>query len=551
VVRAASVRVPDQLQGLLAARVDRLEPGPRRTLHLAAVIGKSFGYRVLRSIAADPEDLGDHIDKLERAGLIVETAEEPDLEFGFKHPLLQEAAYASMLVRERRAYHQRVGEALERDLGGRQDHAATLAHHFDEAGDAERALRYRTAAAQRAAQLFAHTEAIVQYRRALELASDPADRSRLYRGLGQALQLSGDHAGALTTYETMATDAVSRGDKAMELSAVTSAATVRAIPSERQDPQAALALLDRALVLAAELGDRAAEGRAHWNRMLLMQFSGLDVAEAVSHGERALSIARELHLEELQAYALHDMADALFFLRRPDEAWPAFGESRALFSKLDNPTMVADSIGREAHLLMMAGRYTEASSRIEEALELNRRTSNPWGVAYSTFVRMHLRWEMDERDGAISDGRALVEMAASASALIRRASSDLAVMLGQQGDVPGGLSLTDEADGRSGTDPLRHWLLGARARVLVMAGRLEEAESAWRASFEEFPREGALIHMHMALHVWLAGVEIALARRDPAEARTWLHEIVRYTSERAIAWHSAEIAALQSRADSM
>jgi len=337
----------------------------------------------------------------------------------------------------------------------------------------------------------------------------------------------------------------------MELSAVTAAATVRAIPSEAQDPEAAVALLDRALALAAELGDRAAEGRAHWNRMLVMQFGGLDVAEAVSHGEEALAIARELHLEELQAYALHDMADSLYFLKRPDEAWPAFRESHALFEKLDNPTMVADSVGREAHLLMMAGRYPEAASRIEEALELNRRTANPWGVAYATFVRMHVRWEMNEHDAAIADGSVLLEMAGSASSLIRRASSDLAVMLAQRGDVPGGLSLTEEANDRSGSGPLGHWLFGARARVLAMAGRLEEAESAWRASLEGFPTEGSLIHIHMAIHVWLAGVEIALARGDAAGARTWLDTIVRYTSERAIAWHSAEIAALQTRTDSL
>ena len=551
VVGEASMAVPDQLQGLLAARVDRLEAGPRRTLQLAAVIGKSFGYRVLRSIALDPEDLGDHLDKLERAGLIVETAEEPDLEFGFKHPLLQEAAYGSMLVKERRGYHARVGEALERELGGREDHAATLAHHFDEAGDQERALHYRRAAAQRAVRLFAHAEAIAQYRRALELAlSSGADVASLYRGLGQALQLAGDHAGALSVYETMTTEAVSRGDKAMELSAVTAAATVRAIPSERQDPEAALVLLDRALVLAEELGDRAAEGRAHWNRMLMMQFGGLDVAEAVAHGEVALTIARELGLQELQAYALHDMADSLFFLRRPEEAWPAFRESRALFEQLNNPTMVADSLGREAHLLMMAGRYAEAASRVEEALELNRRIANPWGVAYSTFVRMHVRWELGEREAAIADGRALIEVAVSASSLSRQgSSSDLAMMLGQHGDVQAGVELTSRAVAAgAASEPLRQWLLGAHARLLVVSGRLDEAEAAWRSSIEDLPREGSLIHMHMASHVWLAGAEIALARGERETARQRLEEIVRYTSERGVRWRADEIAALAERA---
>jgi class 3 adenylate cyclase len=268
-VEQAQVTVPDHLQGLLAARVDRLEPGPRRTLQLAAVIGRSFGHRVLRLICDDPDDLGDHLDKLERAGLIVETAGVPDLEFGFRHPLLQEAAYGSMLIRERRAYHARVGEALEPDLADRDDRAATLAHHFDQAGDTERALRYRMAAARRAARLFAHTEAIAQFERALELARQSgttgAELFDLYRRLGYSLQVSGQHERALRVFGDMEREARRLGERATELAAVTAQATIRAIPSEMQDPDLALGLLDRSVSLAADIGDRAAEARAHWN----------------------------------------------------------------------------------------------------------------------------------------------------------------------------------------------------------------------------------------------------------------------------------------------
>jgi hypothetical protein len=140
-------------------------------------------------------------------------------------------------------------------------------------------------------------------------------------------------------------------------------------------------------------------------------------------------------------------------------------------------------------------------------------------------------------------------MAASASSLIRRGSSDLAVMLGQQGNVAAGLELTSAAvDSGAANEPMRQWLLGAHARLLAMAGRLDDAEQTWRASLEGIAEEGSLVHMHLALHAWLAGPEIALARGDRKAARERLDVIVRYTSERAIRWRADEIAGLSEQA---
>jgi class 3 adenylate cyclase/HEAT repeat protein/tetratricopeptide (TPR) repeat protein len=554
IAAAADVSIPDHLHGLLGARIDALEPGPRRTLQLASVIGRSFGYRILKSIGDAPEDIGDHLDKLERAGLIVETAEVPDLEFGFRHPLLRDAAYRSMLNRERRAHHSRVAETLERDLAERDDEAATLAHHFDEAGDAAKALRYRTAAARHAHRLFAHPEAISQFERALELANESAaattELRALYEGLGLCLRQFGKNPDALKVYEEMERAARSRADRAMELAAVTAQATVRSIPSEAQDPELAMRLLDRSLELATALGDRAAEARAHHNRMLLLQFTGHQIEESTYHGERALAIARELHLEDLIAYALHDLADSLLFLGRPDDGWRARAESEALFERQGNLTMLADSLARHGHMLLVAGRYGEALPSLERALEIDRRIGSPWGVGYALFVRTHILWELGDPDKALQDGDRLVEVATSASQLIKvGGASDRGIMLGELGAVARGLEQVRMGlEAAQGIPHLQAWALGSHARLLGLDGQPAEAERTARAAREALPPPGGLLYFHMKSVVSIAQAEVALAGGDAKGALEVLEELSDYMAERALHWRLGDVSLLRARA---
>ena len=555
VVRPADVAVPDHLHALLAARVDRIEPATRRTLQLASVIGGTFGYRVLKSISADPDDLGDHLDKLERADLIVETSERPELEFSFRHPLLQEAAYGSILIRDRRAYHAQVGEALEAAAGAdAESRAATLAHHFDEAGDASRALRYRSLAGQRAASLFAHAEAVAHYRRAVDLARETgaaaSEVSHLYRRLGTSLQLSGRHDLALIVYEEMESVATSTGDTAMELAAVTALATIRAIPSDQQDPTLALALLDRCLDLAARLGDRAAEARAHWNRMLVIQFAQLGLEEAIRSGERALGIARENHLEEVIAYVLHDIADSYLFVGRPADSDAALRESRTLFERLDNKTMLADALAREGHIGLVRGRFQAALEQLDRAVEIDAMVHSTWGEAYAKLVRGHVHWELGDLGPGLDDfarSEALSESASSLAKIGER--SEFAVCLMELGAFDRAFGSVDAALANvSRAHGLEPWPHAAHARVLLAAGRVVDAAAALERAREKLPADGALIYFTMARHIAIARGGIALAQGDAAAALDVIEAFAEYMRGRGIVWYLGQVAVIRARA---
>jgi predicted ATPase len=114
------------------------------------------------------------LDTLEAKGLVRVASYQPELEYLFRHALVQDAAYESLLKQERRALHRTVGEALEQLYPDRRGElAAVLAMHFENAGDSERAVRYAMEAAQFALDRNAIVEAFGLYQRAGALLPPP------------------------------------------------------------------------------------------------------------------------------------------------------------------------------------------------------------------------------------------------------------------------------------------------------------------------------------------------------------------------------------------
>ena len=205
---------------------------------------------------------------LEAAGLIRLATAQPELEYLFRHALVQDAAYASLVKADRRQLHQAIGEALERlyaDRAASQELAPLLARHFYEAGNDTRALKYFTLAGDAAARVYANAEAVLHYARALEVArrtpSPPPSRSspmgegvevlqHLYSGRGKALELSALYTEALANYAEMLSAARERADRAMEFAALMARAAIYATPNPEQDPPQAQALLEQALAFA-------------------------------------------------------------------------------------------------------------------------------------------------------------------------------------------------------------------------------------------------------------------------------------------------------------
>jgi class 3 adenylate cyclase/tetratricopeptide (TPR) repeat protein len=200
--------IPDTIQGLIAARIDRLGDDVKRVLRIAAVIGQSFPYSVLRAVASKVSDLDTRLLELQQVEMIMESRAKPELEFRFKHALVQEVVYESIVLQKRKALHGRVGQAIEDQYGDRLDeYYVLLAYHYAQSEAWEKAQYYLLKAGDQAGRLAADAEALTIYQQAIAAYEqafgdrwDTLQRANLDRKIGEAYTRQGDIEQALANF---------------------------------------------------------------------------------------------------------------------------------------------------------------------------------------------------------------------------------------------------------------------------------------------------------------------------------------------------------------
>jgi predicted ATPase len=159
---------------------------------LGATIGRQFSYALLQAVAQlDAATLRRELGRLVEAELVYQRGLPPQATYTFKHALIQDAAYQSLLKGTRQQYHQRIAQVLEAQFPTTVDQQPELlAHHYTEAGRAERAVHYWHKAAQRAVERSAHVEAISHLRQGLELFQTLSEtRERVQREVDMLIAL--------------------------------------------------------------------------------------------------------------------------------------------------------------------------------------------------------------------------------------------------------------------------------------------------------------------------------------------------------------------------
>jgi class 3 adenylate cyclase/tetratricopeptide (TPR) repeat protein len=202
---AADFDIPDNLQSLLAARMDQLEESTRATLQLASVIGRNFYLRVLQAVNKASPELDRHLGTLMRLDMIREAARMPEIEYSFRNPLTQEAVYKTILLKHRQEFHHQVGEVMESLYQERLDGLyGLLAHHFTLAGEDSKAIEYCRLAARQAIAIYAYSEAEQNLRNALKLLEPDKNRETylvVVEELADVCHLVRDFAEAISLYQ--------------------------------------------------------------------------------------------------------------------------------------------------------------------------------------------------------------------------------------------------------------------------------------------------------------------------------------------------------------
>ncbi|WP_275169217.1 adenylate/guanylate cyclase domain-containing protein [Bradyrhizobium sp. CSS354] len=289
--------IPATLQDSLMARLDRLAP-VKELAQIGAAIGRDFSYALLRYVAGrDDLTLSAALAQLEEAELLVRRGAPPEANYSFKHALVQEAAYESLLKSKRQVLHKRIGDVLrEKFPVVAETEPEVLAHHFTEAGLNEVALEWWRKAGLQALKRSAYSEAIAHLGKAIAVADELPDEhdrmmSRLHLQIayGRALRGSLGHSAPETVAAwTRARQFAADINDPVELAPVHSGLFNACLTHGELAPMRALV---DAIVNAAERrpDSPVAAVVAHWTGGVTCWFGG-DYLNARVHLEKALEI---------------------------------------------------------------------------------------------------------------------------------------------------------------------------------------------------------------------------------------------------------------------
>jgi class 3 adenylate cyclase/tetratricopeptide (TPR) repeat protein len=522
----ANISLPNTLRGVLSARIDRLAETPKHVLQNAAVIGRLFDLRILRRLTDLNGGLDPHIQYLQDVSLIQALLEE----YAFRHVLIQEATYESILIKKRAELHRRIGEALEELHTDRvEEFAPLIAHHFYSAGD-DRALKYDLLAGEKSARLYANAEAAVHFQRALEVArrtkADAKQIKQIYKQLGHVLELLGRYEQALLVYDDLLTFASERGDRSAEMTALMAKATIYSIFSQSHNPDLSAKLLLEALEISRELGDRAAQTKLSWNLMLNNLFSKR-FDNALRHGEAALTLARDLGDSEQLAYVLNDLCRLYTCLGRYDDAYVVIKEARSLWLAQNNQVMLADSLGSEAEAAYNAGEFARALENCQQALLISERIKNIWGQSYNRMLLTFALLQEGQLGKAIPLGARSTEQADEAGLIASSITlrAELAWTHAFCGDFDAAYRMVAHAIqfAESKQPAWRVFPQAAKVRIYLLHGDLESAQ---REAGDAPLQPISIPYARFTIFIVLANIELAYAKGDYATALTMIDELL-------------------------
>ena len=290
---AGDLAVPDTVQGVLMARIERLPDDAKRLLQIAAVLGRVASGRVLEAVWGESPRLSRSLRELERLEFVYERPAGEDSVYSFKHALIQEVAYSGLLEAQRRDLHLAAARAIEDLNRDRLDDVCdSLAYHYARTGEAAKAVEYLMRSADKAGARHAHVEAVAALEAALARVPDLAPQAQDLLTLQIVLRLTG----SLTN--------LGRFSDILHLLAAHEAKLER-VPEPRLaglfhfqagliwsfigDNERSEGHARKALQASEQAGDRATMGKAHYVLALAGVWLGRP-QEVITHGTAAVGL---------------------------------------------------------------------------------------------------------------------------------------------------------------------------------------------------------------------------------------------------------------------
>lgn len=482
--------LPRRVAGVLAERIDRLEPLARDVLRVASVEGEVFTLEVVaRVLEQEPRRLTRIAgDDLHRGRLLVVPLDTHRGALGlvsryrFRHNLIQRFVYDRIDEAERGYLHEAVGTALETLLGEEADPIA-LSDHFRRARAPARAVRYLRRAGDRARESGALDQAVAYYHSALENWEDiePKERAAVLLHVGYCEFARNRNESALDTLQKAREILVACGD--VGAASVALALIGRALYQE-QEHAAGLAACNEA-VEALETGSETPElARVLSQRSVVHMFQG-EHSLALEDGERAFDIGSRYHAEDARVRALVSMGTVLSGIgpERREEGLAMLQESFSAAERVGMAGEAFASLGNAGGRLLHLGRFEEARERLQKAVDYGRKRGMGQLPAVFASSLWWLAWIQGRWAEALGQVQQLREYLDPGTALTRSqinipfflASAELDV-----GRPEAAAAILDEHEAslqRSREEGDRETYLRERLRIAAMQDRVAEADA--------------------------------------------------------------------------
>jgi class 3 adenylate cyclase/predicted ATPase len=389
VTRSVSqMRLPPTVQGMLAARIDRLPAGQKELLQTLAVIGRESSVGLLRNVVPNnPVQLEQGLGELRSGEFIYEQPALGDTEYVFKHALTQEVGYNSLLIERRKQIHEQVGQAIEVLYSNQlEDRVSALAHHYSRSDNVEKAIEYLGRAGQQAMQRFAYAESIERFTAATVLLAKLPDRpERKQRELGLQLLLSV----AYLPVKGWASTEVERASV-------------------------------RARELCHALGDPPEVSVALWG-IYVIRLLRAELTRALEIGELLLQSAQKTNDHALLLYAhasigfaAHEMGDSLSGRRHFEAVVSLYNRSvdHHLVSRFSGADVGVAGLAYLALSLWKLGYPTQALERMNEALALADALVHPLSLHFAQFFLGILYEQRREPTATLASAERLIALCA-------------------------------------------------------------------------------------------------------------------------------------------
>jgi predicted ATPase/class 3 adenylate cyclase len=491
----AIIELPTTVQDIMRARIDRLEEPVKRTVQTAAVIGREFGLRLLTRLSDMAAEVEHYVEALKRQELIHEKRFFPELEYIFKHAVVQDVAYQSLLIQRRQQLHGAIGRAIEElDADRVEEHAAILAYHYARSEQREKAVAYGLRAGDRATRLYAHAEATTHYTQALALARAlPASSAAQQAQIDAILKLA-------------------------------------AVGATRQDMERDREHLEQARTLAEALGDDARLAQVLYWLGRLCYVRG-EYQAALAYVEQSLALADQLDEDALSAPPVNLMGRVYFLFSDYPKASQMLARSVAQMQRLGNTTEEATAAGFAGFAFGFMGEFAQAFVHADHGLRLAQDIQNPFAEAAAYFYRALIHEQRGAWAQALRDCEEARRVGERMSDLFRvyLAKTTQGRIYTLTGDPARGRVLLEEgavlAD-QLGTNFWLAWRTTYLAACLLALGELEsvpalcdEAIRVAEAAGDQYPKALA--------QRTLAETLFALNAADPQPAESAMLEAIR------------------------